>query len=337
MDMGAEMKRVPWHDPPHPEEVETLEGLIGVSLDKRTKECLAALGAEAGNTGSSKFHIAKGGYIFGSIAIPAVIREKDLVVYHEVDVLISESSFVTVRREHPADGLRFNPDILLESCPEREGTSSGEMFYRLMEDVVQAYQDLLRGLQDEIDELEQAVSLASDNRIHQRYSALRRDLVAARRNIAPLLRALRAIEDKRLDVHDRIFPADTEILVRDVREDLDRVEEAIPLIADLLSGVRDYHQSFVSQRQNDIVQNLTVVASLLLVPTLIVGIYGQNFDRLPETHWAWGYGWSWILILGTTVIQLLLFWRLGWFTRRKSTPDEGEDLGSVLESKSHRP
>ena len=59
-------------------------------------------------------------------------------------------------------------------------------------------------------------------------------------------------------------------------------------------------------------KRLTVIASLLLVPTFIVGVYGQNFDHIPELHWGFGYAWSWGLIVATTIVQLLFFRRLGW-------------------------
>jgi magnesium transporter len=308
---------VPWHDPALPEDVQALEELAGVELEQETKDYLSAPAGE-GHAASGRFHVVQSRYIFGTILVPEVIRDEDRVIYHEVNVIVTENSFVTLRKPDPEEGRRFDPNILLECHPEKAGRSSGEMFYRLMEDVSEAYEGLLEGLQDEIDELEERIGQESDEGIHRRYSSLRRDLVNARRNISPLLRALKAIEDERLDIDDRIFPQEIELLVKDVRDGLERVVETIPLVADLLSGVRDYHQSYAAQRQNDVMQKLTVVAALLLVPTLIVGVYGQNFDDIPETHWARGYAWSWGLILGTTLLQLLLFYRLGWIGKRKS-------------------
>ena len=331
--MKAEGERtvVPWHDPAHPEEVSRVEDLLGTTLDERTKQYLSAP-AGTGDRACARFHTVESRYIFGAIAVPHLARKKDRVFYQEVDVLLTESGFATIRKPDPEHGSRFDPDILLETCPERTGGSTGEMFFRLMEDVAEAYEDLIHGLHEEINELEGAVGLASDDRIHKRYSGLRRDLVDARRNIAPLIRALRAIDDERLDVRDSIFPPDVEVLMKDVREDFERISDAIPMTGELLAGVRDYHHSHMAQRQNDIVKTLTVIASVLLVPTLITGIYGQNLKGIPETRWAWGYGWSWILILATTVIQLGVFWKLGWIGTKRSTPQVGEDLGSVLES-----
>lgn len=329
METDAGERLVPWHDPPHPDEVERLEELAGVDLDERTKKYLGA-GVGDGENSASRFHVVKTRYIFGAILIPELLRKEDRVVYHEVDVILTAESFVTLRKKHPTAAKPFDPGILLESYPEGAGPSSGEMFYRLMEDVSQAYEDLIQGIQDEIDELEAAIGLASDDRLHVRYSGLRRDLVEARRNISPLIRALRAIQDERLDIRDQIFPEATELLVKDVLDDLERIEQTIPLVADLLSGVRDYHQSRMAQRQNDIVQNLTVIASLLLVPTLIVGVYGQNFRSIPETQWSFGYAFSWLLILLVTIVQLIFFKKVGWLGQKKSKPEEGADLGTVL-------
>lgn len=324
---GDVVEVVRWHDPAHPEEINRLKELAGTKLDERTVDRLSEDGRDVRDL-RARFEVVEGRYIFGVIPIPRLVRERDEVIYQETDVILTEQTFVTVRKQY--EGTAFDPQILLECCPNRAGRSSGEMFYRLMEDVAQAYVDLINDLQDEIDELERAIGVASTDRIHKRHSNLRRDLVDARRQIMPLLAALKAIDDERLDIRDRIFPSDIELLMRDVKNDLERVVETIPLMSDLLSGVRDYHQGFISQKQNDVIQRLTIIASLLLVPTLIVGVYGQNFAHIPELQWRQGYGWSWLLIVATTIIQLLIFRKLGWIGRRTSRPAEGADLGSVL-------
>ena len=82
--------------------------------------------------------------------------------------------------------------------------------------------------------------------------------------------------------------------------------------ADLIVGVRDYHQSKISNDQNEVMKRLTVIASILLLPTFIVGLYGQNFKHIPELGWAQGYGFSWALIAVTTALQLWYFRRKDW-------------------------
>ena len=75
----------------------------------------------------------------------------------------------------------------------------------------------------------------------------------------------------------------------------------------LVAGARDYHQAQIANAQNEVMKRLTVIASLLLVPTFIVGLYGQNFDHMPELHWWWGYYYSLGLIVVTTIAQLAYF------------------------------
>jgi magnesium transporter len=76
--------------------------------------------------------------------------------------------------------------------------------------------------------------------------------------------------------------------------------------------VRDYHQSKIANDQNEVTKRLTAIASILLLPTFIVGVYGQNFRRIPELHWGFGYAWSWGLIIVTTIAQVVYFRRKRW-------------------------
>jgi Mg2+ and Co2+ transporter CorA len=80
---------------------------------------------------------------------------------------------------------------------------------------------------------------------------------------------------------------------------------------DLLGGVRDYYQATIAEQQNEVAKTLTVIASLVLVPSLIVGFYGQNFAR-HFGDWYWTFGVSLGLIAATTVIQLALFRQRRW-------------------------
>jgi magnesium transporter len=79
-----------------------------------------------------------------------------------------------------------------------------------------------------------------------------------------------------------------------------------------VAGVRDYHQSKIANDQNEVMKALTVVASMLLLPTFIVGLYGQNLKGIPELGWSFGYWWSWGLIVATSIAQFVFFRRKRW-------------------------
>jgi magnesium transporter len=83
-------------------------------------------------------------------------------------------------------------------------------------------------------------------------------------------------------------------------------------VRDLVAGVRDYHQGKIANDQNEVMKRLTAIASILLLPTFIVGLYGQNFHDIPELHWGFGSGYSWAVIAVTTLLQLWYFRRKRW-------------------------
>ena len=108
-----------------------------------------------------------------------------------------------------------------------------------------------------------------------------------------------------------VFPHDVEIAFNSAYDKLLRAIDGLELSRDLIASVRDYLLAKIANDQNEVMKKLTVIASVLLVPTFIVGLYGQNFrHHFPELAWRFGYAWSWGLILLTTALQL-------WFYRRK--------------------
>src|SRR5206468_6769864 len=97
-----------------------------------------------------------------------------------------------------------------------------------------------------------------------------------------------------------------EVAFNSAYDKLLRAFDGLELSRDLIASVRDYLQSKVANDQNEVMKKLTVIASVLLLPTFIVGLYGQNFKHhFPELGWQWGYAWSWGLIVVTTIAQLI--------------------------------
>ena len=109
--------------------------------------------------------------------------------------------------------------------------------------------------------------------------------------LAPSRDAARAVLDDRveLDGDVTLFPREIELHFADAYDKLLRATDGLDLARDLLAGVRDFHQAQVANDQNEVMKRLTVIASVLLLPTFIVGLYGQNLRGSPELHWAHGY------------------------------------------------
>jgi magnesium transporter len=256
-------------------------------------------------------------YVYGVFLVPICLREEDRVFYQEVDLIATRERLVTVRKT-PERGYPFEVEPAQESVAKepKDEQSVGLMVYRLADLIAEYFLDLIDALDDEIDELEDGIERWPATQIRSRISALRHDLLHVRRTVAPTRDAVRRIVDRRIDVGEgeggELLPREIELDFADVYDKLLRAVDGLDLSRDLLASARDYHQAKIANDQNEVTKALTVIASVLLLPTFIVGLYGQNFKHIPELGWGFGYWWSWGWIVLTTILQLAFFRWVGW-------------------------
>jgi magnesium transporter len=292
-------------DPDRPQ----IEHAVDVELHPRARDQLLAPGGGEDDAPRPTLE-SHGSYIFGVFLVAVVDAAGDRVYDQEVDLVLTHDRVVTVRKT-PPDGQPFDCGAIHEMHGAGHVRSPGMVAYHLMDEVAERFLDLTDAINEEIDELEDHVEDWPSNRVRRRLTGLRHDLLRVRRTLTPTRDAARRVVDNRIELDgDEVFDRDLELHFADAYDKLLRASEALELSRDLVAGVRDYHQAKVANDQNEVMKRLTVIASLLLVPTLIVGIYGQNFEDIPETRWHYGYAFSWALIIVTTVLQL-------WYYRRK--------------------
>jgi magnesium transporter len=248
-----------------------------------------------------------GDYVFGVLVVPVAVPEDDRVFYQEIDFVLTPAVALTVRKT-PRDEEPFSIEQVQAACDAHGSPSAGLVLYYLVDDVAERYLRLLDSLNDEIDELESGIESWPNARVRRRLSDLREDILQIRRTLGPTRDAVRRIVDGRVDVgDDELFDRHLELSFADAHDKLLQSVESLDVARDLISSSRDYHQSKIAQDQNEVVKKLAVVASLLLLPTFIVGVYGQNFEQMPELGWRLGYAFSWAIIALTTVGQLVFF------------------------------
>jgi magnesium transporter len=255
---------------------------------------------------------AHGDYIFGVFLVAIAVPKEDRVFYQEIDVVVTHEVLLSVSKT-PPDEHPYDPRPVRESCqPDDE---AGMMLYRLVDDIAEHYLDLVDSLDDEIDELEDTVETAPAALTRNRLSEIRHDLLHIRRTLSPTRDAIRRVVDNVVEVKEgkEVFPHEVEIAFNSAYDKLLRAFDGLELSRDLIASVRDYLQAKIANDQNEVMKKLTAIASLLLLPTFIVGLYGQNFlHHFPEIHWQYGYAWSWGLIIATTIAQLVYFRRKKW-------------------------
>ena len=250
-----------------------------------------------------------GDYVLGAFLVAVAVPEENDVFYQEVDLLLTRERLLTVRRTPP--GRRpYDPEPVLETG--RDGDGSALLLARLADDVAERYLDYVDGLSAEIDELEDGLDEWRAPEVRERLLTLRHQMLHVRRMLGPMREAVRSVADGRVELAgEEVFGRDLEGRFAAVHDTLLRAAEGIDLARDLLMTVADYHQAKIASEQNEVGKRLTVIATMLLLPTLLVGIYGQNFEHVPELGWGFGYYYS----LG--VIVLLMLGALALFKWRK--------------------
>jgi magnesium transporter len=254
---------------------------------------------------------AHGDYVFGVLVLPTMDDTGD-VTRHEVDVIVTLDRIVTVRKSPPGQPSCDLTDLV--NAAHREDTPPGMSLYLLVDEIAERFLTIVDRFDNGIDELEDNVGEWPSQQIRERISIIRHEILEVRRVLTPSRDAARAVLDDRVELDGDItlFPREIELHFADAYDKLLRATDGLDLARDLLAGVRDFHQAQVANDQNEVMKRLTVVASVLLLPTFIVGLYGQNLRGIYEFHWAHGYLWSWFLIIATTIAQIAYYRRKKW-------------------------
>ena len=246
-----------------------------------------------------------GSYVFG-VFVPFVSVD-GVAEPLEVCVIATGDRLVTVRKSGPG-GAAF--DMATVEAADETNRPVGELVHRLVDDVVDSYLDLLDMIFGEIDALEERIDELRPAQVRERHAELRRELLHRRRMVSATRVSVRRIVDGRVEAGDpELFPLPIERMFADTYDTLVRIGEEIDVARDLLSGVRDHLQSKIAENQNEVGKKLTVIASLVLVPSFVVGFFGQNFAGEFERDY-WTIAVSTSVIVVSTLAQLALFrWR----------------------------
>lgn len=294
-----------WTDLVDPTREEVL-AVLPVHIDPEVVETLVARPSE-GRVPRPLVE-SHGAYVFGVLMPALPLPDENRIVYQEVDVVATPTLLVTVRKTPSGGVSAYEPAGLHPAVVD--GAAAGLLVHKLVDDVADSYLSSIDEIYAEIEELEDAIDAWPPSTVRERISSFRHELLQARRMVSATRAAVRRILDGRVEVGEHaLFPGEVELRFADTYETLVRVIEELDIARELLGGVRDHHQSKIVETQGDIGKKLTVIASLVLVPSLIVGFFGQNFESVFDDAY-WSIGVSTALILVSTLIQLALFrWR----------------------------
>ncbi len=186
--------------------------------------------------------------------------------------------------------------------------SVGLLVYTVLDATVDGYFPVIDAISDRIEDLEEAMFEHYDVQTQQNLFTLKKDLLAVRRVLAPERDVMNVLVRR----DSPVFGNEPIVYFQDVYDHILRVLDAVDTYRDLLSSALDLHLSVTSNRLNQIMKRLTASSIILMSVTLIAGVYGMNFDHMPELHWTLGYPFSVLLMVASCAGLFWFFKRSGW-------------------------
>ena len=238
------------------------------------------------------------------------VDETETVMFGELEIFAGPNFVITVRHGEAPDLGHVRR--ALEARPQLLARGPFAIVYGILDHVVDCYQPVVAGLENDIDEIEDEVFGGSAS-VSRRTYELTREVIEFQRATKPLAGILtQLIALPGADDEERRY-------LRDVQDHAMRIEEQVDSFRALLQNILSVHLTLetkalteVSIHQNEQVQKISAWAAILFAPTLIGTIYGMNFERMPELHWRLGYPMAIAMMLAVSIVLYAIFKRRRW-------------------------
>jgi magnesium transporter len=207
------------------------------------------------------------------------------VELHELDLVAGQNFLVSFHAGRPIDAESVARRI--KAHPELASEGAGFLLYVILDELVDTFFPALDTIGGRVEDLEEAVFTGSGD-VQTQIFTLRKDLIALRRVAGPMRDSMVLLLRRDLG----LFSREAQRYLQDIYDHLIRVVESVEDYQDLAAGALEANLTVASNRVNTVARNLAGYAAIFAVITMISGIYGMNFDHMPELHWRFGYAWA---------------------------------------------
>ncbi|MEN6427452.1 MAG: magnesium/cobalt transporter CorA [Phycisphaerales bacterium] len=180
--------------------------------------------------------------------------------------------------------------------------------YSLIDATVDGYFGILEKTGEQIEDLEDELIADPTEGTLRKIHALKREMMSLRRSVWPLRELINAMQRD----ESSLICSQTRVYLRDVYDHTIQVIDAVEGFRDMVAGMVEIYLSSISNRMNAIMKVLTIIATIFIPLTFVVGVYGMNFPNMPEMRWRWGYQAVLLLMLAIVVVMLAYFRRKKW-------------------------
>jgi magnesium transporter len=234
------------------------------------------------------------------------VDEHDAVETGEINMFVGKDFVITVRHGSGSELHSARRELESKATALHHGPSG--VVYAVCDRVVDGYLEVINSLEEDVDEVESSVFSPQRTRDSARIYTLKREIAEARRAVLPLREPMRRFATGTVPGIDEASAP----FFRDVLDHLSQAAETVDGLDQLLSTAFDAHIAQISVQQNEDMRKISAGAALVVVPTLIAGVYGMNFDHMPELGWRFGYLYALVLMVVTSTALWMWFKRSGW-------------------------
>ncbi|MEC4803814.1 MAG: magnesium/cobalt transporter CorA [Jaaginema sp. PMC 1079.18] len=227
----------------------------------------------------------------------------------QVGFVLGEHYLITFQEEPKQDCFDPVRDRIRANKGKVRQAQADYLAYVLLDALIDNFFPVLEDYGERVEALEDEVVENPSRQTLGKIYDIRRELLALRRSIWPLRNVINTlIRDK-----NQLISNDVQIYFRDCYDHVIQLLDIVETYRELASGLMDVYMSAISNRTSEVVNFLTIISTIFIPLTFIAGVYGMNFQYMPELGWRWGYFACWGVMIAIATGLLIFFWQRGWF------------------------
>jgi magnesium transporter len=235
--------------------------------------------------------------------------DKDGFETEQVSIVLGKNYLLTIQEEELEDCFDPVRDRIRTNQGRVRESSADYLTYLLLDVLIDGYFPVLEDYGERIEELEDKIMRSPTQDILEEIYSVRRELLALRRLVWPL----RDVMNVLIRTSNKLVTLDAQIYMRDCYDHVIQLLDIIETYRELASSLMEIYLSSMSNKMNEVMKFLTVISTIFIPLTFIVGVYGMNFENMPELEWEWGYFICWVVMIAIAGSLILFFWKRGWF------------------------
>ncbi len=246
-------------------------------------------------------------YVFVVLNMVSLDEVKSEVQAEQVSVILGPN-FVVSFQERPGDVFDTVRDRIRNGRGRIRKMGADYLMYALLDAIVDNYFLILEKFGERIEDIEEDLISDPTPELLKSVHNLKRELIYLRKSVWPLREVLSQV----LRGETSLVSENTSVYLRDVYDHTIQVIDTVETFRDMVSGMVDMYMSSVSNRMNEVMKVLTIIATIFIPLTFIAGIYGMNFEHMPELKWGWAYPTALAVMVLVAVVMLVFFRKKKW-------------------------